>query len=366
MRSERLDPASFAGKSALVTGHTGFKGAWLCLWLARLGARVAGFSIDVPTQPALYDLARISPLLAQDLRGDIADEHAVSRLMDQVRPEIVFHLAAQSLVRESYRDPVTTMATNVMGTITLLEALRRAARPCTVVIVTSDKCYANTGQVWGYRESDPMGGHDPYSASKGMAELAVASWRNSFFPPGSLADHGIRLASVRSGNVLGGGDWSVDRIAVDLVRGFAAGVPVALRNPRAIRPWQHVLDPLRGYLMLAQALQADEPAPFCDGWNFGPSPLQSVDVGTLAGLFADAWGKGAEVAETPDPAAPKEAAVLRLSIDKAVAELGWRPHWDVGQTVTRTVGWYRQVLSEGADAQACCIGDLEAHEQLAD
>ena len=372
MTETPIQPASlrkaFSDKSVLVTGHTGFKGAWLCLWLYRLGAHVSGYSIDVPTTPSLFDAGQIGALLAEDQRGDITYPQAVHSLIREVQPDVIFHLAAQSLVRRSYEDPIQTMATNVMGTITLLDAVRQTGRPCSIVIVTSDKCYENTGQVWGYREADPLGGHDPYSASKAMAEIAAATYRRSFFPVRMLSDHGIGLATVRSGNVLGGGDWSQDRIAVDLVKGFANGEVVTVRNPRSIRPWQHVLDPLLGYLTVAAGLQTGGTGAgkYCSEWNFGPSSGQSVDVGRLAKMFAKGWGRGAEVIETMSVNAPAEAAVLRLAIDKAVVNLGWSPRWDVDETVARTVSWYKRVLCEGADAQACCLSDLEAHEQLAD
>lgn len=329
-------------------------------------ARVAGFSIDVPTDPALYEVARVGESLVHDGRGDIVDHAALREAFDRFEPDIVFHLAAQSLVREGYRTPVETMAANVMGTVNLLDAIRLRGKPCAAVIVTSDKCYENIGQVWGYRENDRLGGSDPYSASKGMAEIATASYRRSYFPADRIGEHGIRIASARAGNVLGGGDWARDRIAVDLAKGFAAGEPVSLRNPHALRPWQHVLEPLSGYLLLAARLSGDDAERYCDAWNFGPSPTQAASVGTLARVFASAWGEGATVIEAPDPHAPKEAAVLKMTIDKAVAELAWTPCWHFPQTIERTVDWYRRFLTLGEDARALCEEDLDAYEQAGD
>lgn len=337
---------AFRGRRVLVTGHTGFKGSWLCQWLLELGAEVHGFALAPDTSPALFSLLDLDVRLASHRIGDIRDEAMAAAAVAACRPEVVFHLAAQPLVRRSYREPALTWATNVQGTVHLLEAIRMVGGVCATVVVTSDKCYENREQVAGYRESDAMGGHDPYSASKGAAELAVASWRRSFFhEPGAM-----RLASGRAGNVIGGGDWSADRIVVDLVAAIEAGRPLTLRNPAATRPWQHVLEPLSGYLWLAARLLGEDGGRYAEGWNFGPSPQGVATVRELAEQMIAAWGAGSITCGVAQ-SGPHEAGLLTLDVAKAATELGWRGVWDLKQTTAVTAAWYRrhhELLTSGS------------------
>lgn len=356
----RVKGGAFQGRRVLLTGHTGFKGSWLALWLHRLGASVYGYSLPPPTEPSNYACSRVRDLLSGETIGDIRDRQTMLDAVSEVRPDVVFHLAAQPLVRDSYERPFDTFDVNVMGTASVLDAVREARHACAVVCITTDKCYENREQVWGYRECDPMGGYDPYSASKGAAELLIASYRSSFFNPGRLAEHGVQLASARAGNVIGGGDWAKDRIVTDMVAALAAGRPVAVRNPHAIRPWQHVLEPLSGYLTLAAAMLERPDAKWASAWNFGPLPGTELPVGKLADAFIGAWGSGAWEDQSV-PGQPHEASVLRLSIDKAGLELGWRPRWACDEMVARTARWYRRVLCEGGDAREACLADLEAY-----
>ncbi|MBM4163220.1 MAG: CDP-glucose 4,6-dehydratase [Lentisphaerae bacterium] len=350
----------FKNKRIFLTGHTGFKGSWLALWLHRLGARVYGYSLPPPTAPSNYALSGIRSLLFGETLADIRDRDGLSRTLIGFKPDIVFHLAAQPLVRDSYAAPYETFDVNVMGTASLLDAVRKLKQPCAVICVTTDKCYENREQVWGYRECDPMGGHDPYSASKGAAELLIASYRRSFFASSDLDAHGVQLASARAGNVIGGGDWARDRIVTDMITALMAGRPVPVRNPHAIRPWQHVLEPLSGYLTLASAMQAKPSPHWCESWNFGPVPGTELPVGKLADAFVKAWGKG-EWADQSSPDQPHEASILRLSIEKAGWELGWHPRWRCDETVQRTAHWYRTVLCEGADARKACEADIKTY-----
>ncbi len=311
---QRLAEA-FAGRSVLVTGHTGFKGSWLALWLHRLGAKVTGYALPPPTEPSNFCASAVRDLLAKHYEAEIRDAAALHAAVAAAQPDVVFHLAAQSLVRESYQSPRATFEVNVIGTLGLLDAVRAAGKPCVVVSVASDKCYENREQVWGYREIDPLGGHDLYSASKGAAEIAVAAYRRSFFPPERLGRHGVKLATARAGNVIGGGDWAKDRILTDAVRHLESGRPVPVRNPDAVRPWQHVLEPLSGYLTLAaRMLESDAPS-WCDAWNFGPLPGEELPVRRLVELFLQYWGEGTWT-DVSDPNQPHEAGVLRLNIDK--------------------------------------------------
>jgi CDP-glucose 4,6-dehydratase len=334
----------FAGTRVLVTGHTGFKGSWLCEWLLGLGAEVTGIALEPDTEPSLFRLLGLERRLAGHRILDVRDHAALLATVREARPEIVLHLAAQPLVRLSYREPKATWDVNVGGTVNLLEAVRATPGVRACVVVTSDKCYENREQLWGYRESDAMGGHDPYSSSKGAAELAVASWRRAFLHDPT----GCRLASARAGNVIGGGDWSPDRIVVDFVTAIAAGRPLRLRNPGATRPWQHVLEPLSGYLWLAARLLDEDGPRFADGWNFGPADASVSTVGDLANRLVAAWGSGR--VETPGSAGqPHEAGLLKLDVSKAAALLGWHGLWDVQRTVTETVAWYRAHHTGGAD-----------------
>jgi len=321
------------GRRVLVTGDTGFKGAWLCTWLLELGAEVWGFALPPPTEPSLFAEAELARRL-RHVEGDVRDLAAVRAVIDAAQPEVVFHLAAQALVRPSYVSPGETFDVNVMGTVHVLEALRLWGRSCAVVAVTSDKAYEEHAGPAAYREGDPLGGSDPYSASKGAAEIVIASYRRSFFR------RGVALASVRAGNVIGGGDWAEDRIVPDIVRALLAGEPVRLRNPQAVRPWQHVLDALSGYLWLAARLLGEGAEGLAEPWNFGPEPGTDLDVESLTERILRAWGGGTWQA-TGEEGGPREAGYLALSIDKAKTHLHWRPTWDVLRAVDETVAWYK-------------------------
>ena len=339
----------------LVTGHTGFKGSWLCLWLKELGATVTGYALAPPTTPSNFDVSKVGTCLVRHVIGDVRDAEMLARVVSDVDPDVIFHLAAQSLVRESYRDPVTTVATNVMGTVNLLEAVRRRNKPCVVVVITSDKCYENREWLYGYRETDPMGGHDPYSMSKGAAELVVASWRRSFFAPAEIDRHGVAVATVRAGNVIGGGDWQQDRILVDCISSLQAGQPIGVRSPSATRPWQHVLEPLGGYLLLASTMlraSVTEGALLADAWNFGPEPPSCWPVAGLVDEVIRCWGAGTW-RDISDPAAPHEAGFLALCCDKATRILRWRPVWDAGRAVAETVAWHKAFTAGANVAEVC-------------
>jgi CDP-glucose 4,6-dehydratase len=349
-------------RRVFVTGHTGFKGSWLTLWLGKLGAQVTGYALAPAAQPNCFDAARVRTCLVAHHEADIRDFQKLEMCLLAAKPEVVLHLAAQPLVRESYRTPAETFAVNVQGTVNILEAVRKLDAPCAVVVVTSDKCYQNTEQIWGYRECDPLGGHDPYSASKASSEIVTASYRSSFFPPAHLDQHGIQLASARAGNVIGGGDWSRDRIITDIVHSLHHGQPVGVRNPGAVRPWQHVLEPLCGYLILAARMLAGPDERLCSAWNFGPAPGEELPVGELVDLFLAEWGSGSwrDLSAT---AAPHEASVLRLAIDKAIWELGWRPRWSVREAIARTARWFR-AFSPDVDMAKACLADIEAYEEM--
>ncbi|MBY0338972.1 MAG: CDP-glucose 4,6-dehydratase [Acetobacteraceae bacterium] len=345
--------ASFwSGRRVFLTGHTGFKGAWLAAWLRSLGASVHGYALPPEPGPSLFrDLFPQPDAVGRF--GDIRDAAATRAAMEAARPEIVLHLAAQALVRRSYADPLETFATNVMGTAHVLEAARAVASVRAVVVVSSDKCYENREWVWPYREDEALGGHDPYSASKACTEIAAAAWRRSFGAEGKL------IASARAGNVIGGGDWAADRLLPDCARAFAAGQPVRLRNPHATRPWQHVLEPLSGYLRLAEVLLGPEGARFAAAWNFGPVPEDAEPVGLVARLAAEAWGPEAVVEIAPD-GGPHEAGFLSVDASRARALLGWRPRWRLAQAVARTLRFYR-AQHEGARPAALVAADIAAY-----
>lgn len=356
---------AFKGKSVLVTGHTGFKGSWLCLWLSELGAKIHGYSLPPSTDPNHYTAAQIHELLVSERLGNICDKNAFTDYIHEVNPDCIFHLAAQPIVRRSYREPIETFETNVMGSIYLMDALRTLTHPCSVVMVTSDKCYLNKHQIWGYRECDPLGGHDPYSASKAAAEIAIASYRDSYFPPEKIKEHKIHLASVRAGNVIGGGDWAEDRIIPDAVRAVTTGTPLELRSPQAVRPWQHVLEPLSGYLLLAaKMMHGDrcEATPLESAWNFGPLPTGTATVLKIVQEFYRIWGSG-ETRYDPDLIQVPEAAILRLSSEKAMALLGWKPIWDISETIERTASWYVDYYSHTVDVRERSLNDIIAYTQ---
>ena len=357
-----VEGSLFKNKRVFLTGHTGFKGSWLVLWLHQLGAKVYGYSLPPPTTPCNYSLSNVRERLADETIGDIRDHKQMLQAVQAAAPDVVFHLAAQPLVLQSYSAPAETFGVNVMGTASVLDAVRALKKPCAVVCITSDKCYENREQVLGYRETDPMGGYDPYSASKGAAELLIVSYRRSFFNPEKLSDHGVQLASARSGNVIGGGDWGCDRIITDIVTALTKGQEVSVRNPHSIRPWQHVLEPLSGYLKLAAVMLQQPSAKWAEAWNFGPVSGGELSVGLLADAFIKVWGSGSWL-DTSDPAQAHEAKTLRLCIEKAEHELGWQPRWNCAKAIEKTVRWYRQVLLEGADAQALCLADIAAYEK---
>jgi CDP-glucose 4,6-dehydratase len=354
-----MNRSFWRGKRVLVTGHTGFKGSWLCLWLQELGANVAGYALEPPTDPSLFDLAHVGENMQSTL-GDIRDYESLAAKLRAFRPEIVIHMAAQPLVRLSYDEPVETYSTNVMGTVHLLEAIRQLGNVRAVVNITSDKCYENREWVWGYRENEPMGGFDPYSNSKGCAELVTAAYRSSYFNPARHAEHDTALASARAGNVIGGGDWAKDRLVPDIMNAFLAGRPVDIRNPNAIRPWQHVLEPLHGYLLLAEKLWA-EGSRYAEGWNFGPQEADAKPVQWIVERLAQRWGNGAQW--TRDPAAhPHEATYLKLDCAKARSLLGWHPVWDIGRTLDEIVAWY-QAYAQHADLRAATLAQIGDYEQ---
>jgi CDP-glucose 4,6-dehydratase len=351
-----LDPCYWQGRRVFMTGHTGFKGSWLLLWLLQLGAKVHAYALPAEPEPNLF--RSLWPAHQGEfihLEADLGDQIALQQAIEAAQPKVVLHLAAQPLVRESYRDPLGTWRTNVMGSLHLLEALKPLQHPCAVVMVTTDKVYENREWAHGYRETDRLGGHDPYSASKAGAELAVQSWRASFCGPAPHQTPHLRIATARAGNVIGGGDWAADRIVPDAMRALAAKKPVVLRNPNATRPWQHVLEPLGGYLLLAQQL-LNAPSPPCDAFNFGPPLSSNRPVLELVEAMLSHWPGHWEAA--PQAQAPHEAGLLHLQIDKAHHQLGWAPRWDFDTTVARTADWYRQVHN-GAEAQGCCLADLE-------
>ena len=354
--------AAYGGKRVLVTGHTGFKGSWLTLWLSNLGAEVTGYALAPDTSPALFGCAGVERL-CRSVIADVREPAYLARVVAESRPEVVFHLAAQSLVRRSYQDPLETLQTNVLGTANLLEAVRQAGRACAVVVVTSDKCYENREWLHGYREDDPMGGHDLYSASKGCAELVTASWRRSFFQSQRLSQHGVAVATARAGNVVGGGDWARDRIVPDAVAALRAGEPIPVRNPDAVRPWQHVLEPLGGYLLLGARLLGPQAAAHAEAWNFGPRPEDARPVREVVEAIITAWGSG-RWQDRHDPAAPHEAGLLRLSIDKATARLRWAPRWRFQEALRRTVEWYRAFHAGASPADLAGLCRRQIHEYL--
>lgn len=356
--STRMTTDFYQGKRVLVTGHTGFKGSWLSIWLHEMGAEVVGVALDPYSDKDNYVLSGIGRKIKADLRADIRDGELLKRIFQEYRPEIVFHLAAQPLVRLSYEIPVETYATNVMGTINVMEAIRQTDSVRVGIMITTDKCYENKEQLWGYREDEPMGGYDPYSSSKGAAEIAIASWRRSFFNPKDYGQkHHVSLASVRAGNVIGGGDWALDRIIPDCVRALEADKPIEIRSPKAIRPWQHVLEPLGGYLLLAEKMW-QEPTAYCEGWNFGPRMESVSTVWEVAGKLVQNYGKG-ELRGGICPSTLHEANLLLLDISKAKFRLGWEPRMNIDQCMAMVADWYKRYLSE--DVYALCVEQINKY-----
>lgn len=342
---EKILRAAFCGKRVLVTGHTGFKGSWLSIWLHAMGARVIGVALDPATDRDNFVLSGIGEKIDADIRADIRDRQKMQDIFNEYQPEVVFHLAAQPLVRLSYDIPVETYEANVMGTIHIMEAIRHTDSVRAAVMITTDKCYENREQIWGYRENEPMGGYDPYSSSKGAAEIAISSWRRSFFNPADYGTkHHVSIASVRAGNVVGGGDWAKDRIVPDCIRALEADQTIEIRSPKAIRPWQHVLEPLSGYLLLA-AKMLEEPTRYCEGWNFGPRTESVTPVWDVATMITKYYGKG-ELKDVSDPNALHEANLLMLDISKAHALLGWEPRTNIEQCCQLTADWYKRYRTE--------------------
>ena len=351
----------YRGKRVLVTGHTGFKGSWLCIWLRMLGAQVTGFALPPATPEDNFVKVRLQQKI-EHIEGDIRDMAALQAAFDRCQPDVVFHLAAQPIVRLSYQQPLETLQTNVIGTANLLECLRKAPGPVAAVLIASDKCYENCEQLWGYRETDPLGGHDPYSARKGCAELVAACWQRSFFAPEPYPQHQKAVATARAGNVIGGGDWSPDRIIPDCMRALKAGRVITVRNPHAVRPWQHVLEPLYGYLLLGQRLMEQGPA-FGGPWNFGPDFEATRTVGELVQRLIALWGEG-EWETPPQQNAPHESTLLALDCTKAKSLLGWRPRLSLHNALAYTIEWYR-CFDDGDDMEPLCSRQIEAYMRLA-
>ncbi len=349
-----INPNFWRGKRIFLTGHTGFKGSWLSLWLQSLGADVHGFALEIPpTDPALFFEANVATGM-QSTVGDIRDYRAVFSAMQICKPDVIIHMAAQPLVRHSYQEPIETYSTNVMGTVHLLEAARQVGTAKAVVNVTTDKCYENREWVWGYREGDPMGGHDPYSNSKGCAELVTGAYRRSFF-----YQNGIALASVRAGNVIGGGDWARDRLLPDILRAFESRQPATIRSPDAFRPWQHVLEPLSGYLMLAERLYQDGQS-FAEGWNFGPYESDVKPVRWIVEHMVESWGAEASW-QLDDGNHPHEARYLKLDISKAISQLGWHPRWGLDKALAQITDWHLQWLT-GKKIQDKCLQQISEYQ----
>jgi CDP-glucose 4,6-dehydratase len=354
------DRSFWRGRKVFLTGHTGFKGSWLTLWLDALGADVTGYSLDPPTHPSLFDQANLAGCL-RSIRGDIRDFQQLKSAMAQCRPDVVLHMAAQSVVRSGYDDPIETYSTNVMGTVHVFEALRQLKLPSIVVNVTSDKCYLNREWDWGYREDEPMGGRDPYSNSKGCAELVTTAFRESFFPPAALDRHGVALGSARAGNAIGGGDWTANQLIPDLIRAFLSGKPCLIRSPSAIRPWQFVLEPLNGYLILAEHLAKDAPR-FAGGWNFGPAEADARPVSWIADTLVRSWGNGASWNRDAGEH-PREANFLKLDASMARSQLDWQPRLPLQQALEWIVEWYRG-FQAGADARLLTRTQIDRYEAM--
>ena len=355
-----MNPTFWKGKRVLLTGHTGFKGSWLSLWLQSLGAQVVGYALAPPTSPNLFEVAAVGQGMTSVI-GDIRDLGKLQAVFAQHKPELVIHMAAQPLVRYSYQNPVETYATNVMGTVHLLEAVRNTPGVKAVVNVTTDKCYENHEWVWGYRENEPMGGYDPYSNSKGCSELVSAAYRSSFFNANSHAQHGVALATVRAGNVIGGGDWAQDRLIPDILNAFEQCKRVDIRNPHAIRPWQHVLEPLRGYITLAERL-FEQGTGYAEGWNFGPNDEDAKPVGWIVAQMAALWGQDAQW-KIDAGTHPHEASYLKLDISKARSRLNWHPALRLDDALKLIIDWSKE-RHAGADMRQLTLAQIHAYQTL--
>jgi len=357
-----MNPDFWQGRCVFLTGHTGFKGSWLSLWLQQMGAQVTGYALTPPTQLNLFDAVQVDQGM-HSILGDIRDGASLARAMQAAQPEVVLHMAAQPLVRRSYVDPVETYSTNVMGTVHLLEAVRQTPEVKAVVNVTTDKCYENKEWVWGYRENEPMGGFDPYSNSKGCAELVTSAYRNSYFSSGANAGHPVALASARAGNVIGGGDWAAERLVPDILQAFGANKPALIRNPHATRPWQHVLEPLSGYLTLAERLHTGGQA-YAEAFNFGPHSDDARPVEWIVERMAQQWQDGASW-QRDGSVHPHEAHYLQLDISKAGQRLGWTPRLRLEQALELTVAWERCRLQRSAELRAFTLAQIQTYQQLA-
>jgi CDP-glucose 4,6-dehydratase len=352
-----LNNSFWVDKKVFLTGHTGFKGSWLSLWLNQLGAKVTGFSLKPPTNPSLFNLLN-GEKLVDSLIGDVRDRKLLFSALEQSKPEIIIHMAAQPLVRDSYLNPVETYETNVMGTVNLLDSIRNLRGVKAVVNVTTDKCYENREWLWGYRESEAMGGYDPYSNSKGCSELVTTSFRNSFFNPIYFNKHGVAIASARAGNVIGGGDWAADRLIPDCINSIFNNKKILIRNPSAIRPWQHVFEPLSGYLLLAEKLYLNGPA-FAEGWNFGPDDSDAKPVSWIVETLCKKWGKN-EAFEIDNGDHPHEATYLKLDCSKAKNMLEWKPRWNITKALEMIIEWYT-CWSENGNIQEICIKQINEY-----
>lgn len=355
MESLVIDSSFWQNRKVFITGHTGFKGSWLSLWLKQLGANVTGYSLEPPTNPSIFESAKVDTVIEKSIIGDIRDAGLLTNSMHQAKPEIIIHMAAQSLVRDSYIDPVGTYTTNVMGTINILEVARNTPSVKAILNITTDKCYENKEWFWGYRENEPMGGHDPYSSSKACAELVSSAYRNSF-----LINEGIALATARAGNVIGGGDWAKDRIVPDAMRAFMNNEPLMIRNPKATRPWQHVLEPLSGYLMLCQQL-IENPESFSAAWNFGPNDEDAQPVSILVDIITNSWGEDAGW-EVDKNAHPHEARYLKLDCSKARNLLKWKPIWRLERALDETVQWYK-ACHQNKDMYEFTINKIKLYQE---
>lgn len=351
-----IDSAFWRGKKVFITGHTGFKGSWFSLWLHHLGAKVCGYALAAPSEPNLFSLLGLSTRIAKHHEADIRDKKTLSEALQEFQPDIVFHLAAQALVQESYLDPVTTYATNVMGTVHLLEALRATPSARAVVIATTDKVYKDQQWSWAYRENDVLGGYDPYSSSKACTEFVTNAYVQSFFNPHDYANHRTALATARAGNVIGGGDWALKRLIPDCIKAFLNGEEVLIRNPQAVRPWQHVLEPLNGYALLAEKL-FQHGCSYNGAWNFGPSDADVRSVEWLARSLAEQWFAPAHLKVQADPSLGHETLCLRLSSSKSIERLGWQPKWTAENTVGSIISWY-QAYAENKDMAAVCLQQI--------
>jgi len=349
-----IDQEFWKGKRVFLTGHTGFKGSWLSLWLCSLGAEVRGYALNPPTSPSLFNEAKIDTIIDSQI-ADIRDQDTLHESMTGFNPDILIHMAAQPLVRYSYDAPIETYEVNVIGTAKVLEVARSCPNLRAIVNITTDKCYENDGRAEGYKENDPMGGYDPYSSSKGCAELVASSYRRSF-----LQDQGIGIASVRAGNVIGGGDWADDRLIPDILRSFEKNKPVVIRNPKATRPWQHVLEPLSGYLILAQNLYKDQKK-YAEGWNFGPNEKDVQPVDWILDKMISKWPNSSW--ELDNNSNPHEAGFLKLDISKAKSKLGWSPVWELSQTLERIISWHQAWLNKD-DMQAVCLTEIEEYMKV--